>query len=229
MIRLAEVSCVICSSAINRRLRHRTEQRMKRLARLEIERSVLDLDEDVVAEPAIERHEFQVGALDPIRIDVGVVDKRPPHHDAAMRRDGIGEHVGAVGVRAAVILRSGLALAVGLDDEAAEVGNQGVDLVRLAPPPPRDGGVERIAVDRSPSIRGAAALAERYTRMPYGRSVRAYAAARLKKRRGQRQRVGIDAVDDGAVDADGRIRASVILDAGIDAIVLPGQKSERPA
>ena len=83
-----------------------------------------------------------VRALDAVGIDVLVVDERAPHHDAAVRRQRVGQHVGAVGVRAAVVLRAGLAFAVGLDDEAAEVGNQPVDLVRLrlsttAPPPGR--------------------------------------------------------------------------------------------
>jgi hypothetical protein len=47
-----------------------------------------------------------------------------------VRRDRVGEQVGAVGMRAAVVLRTGLPFAVRLDDEAAEVGNALIDLVR---------------------------------------------------------------------------------------------------
>ena len=134
---LAEVLLRDLQLGHDRRLRHGAEERMERLARLEVEGAVLHLHEDVVAEPAVERHELHVGALDAVGVDVGVVDERAPHHDAAVRRDGVGEHVRAVGVRAAVVLRAGLALAVGLDEEPAEVGDARVDLVRLVAPPVR--------------------------------------------------------------------------------------------
>ena len=119
---------------------------MEGLARLEVERAVLDLHEHVVAERAVERHELQVGALDAVGVDVGVVDERAPHDDAAVRRHRVGQHVGAVGVGAAVVLRPRLALAVGLHQEAAEVRDQPVDLVRLVLPPARDRRVERVGV-----------------------------------------------------------------------------------
>ena len=134
---------------------------MERLARLEVERAVLHLHEDVVAEAAVERRELQVGALDAIGIDLVVVDEGAPHHDAAVRRDGVGQHVGAVGVRALVVLRPRLAFAVGLDDEAAEVGNARVDLVGLRAPPgaPPRGRADRPWRD-AVSVRGAAKLAD---------------------------------------------------------------------
>jgi hypothetical protein len=58
-----------------------------------------------------------------------------------VRSDRIGEDVRAVGVRAAVVLRPRLPLAVGLDEEAAEVGDRAVDLVGLALPPRGDARV----------------------------------------------------------------------------------------
>ena len=205
---------------------------MERLARLEIERAVLDLHEDVVAELAVERHELHVGALDAIRVDLRVVDERPPHHDAAVRRDGVGEHVGAVGVRAAVVLRSRLALAVGLDDEAAEVGNQAR---RSRPPWPATSARRPGRADRRSAGRRASCGAAKFGREVDADAVRPQRVARWPRpssriRRGQRLRVGVDAVDDGAVDADRRVRARVVLDARIDAIVADrATRATRPA
>ena len=129
---------------------------------MEVERPVLDLDEHVVAERAVERHELLVGALDAVGIDGGVVDEGAPHDDAAVRRDRVGEHVGAVGVGALVVLRAGLALAVGLHQEAAEVGDRLVDLGRPCPSTTAaTAGSSGSAVGRPPIGPGAAKLADR--------------------------------------------------------------------
>ena len=124
VVGLAEVLLRDLQLRHQRRLRHRAEQRMERLARLEVERAVLDLDEDVRAELSVERDELRVGALDAIGIDVRVVDEGAPHDDAAVGRERVGEDVGAVRMGAAVVLRPGLPFAVRLDDEAAEVGDE---------------------------------------------------------------------------------------------------------
>ena len=107
---------MICSSAMFGVFGIAPNMRVERLARHEVERPVLRLDEDVVAEGAVERHELLVGALDAVGIDGGVVDEGAPHDDAAVRLDRVGEQVGAVGVGALVVLRPGLAFAVGLDE-----------------------------------------------------------------------------------------------------------------
>src|SRR5213075_1508813 len=54
------------------------------------------------------------------------------------------QHVRAVGVTPMVVLRTGLSLGVGLDDEAAEVRNRAVDLVGLRSPPRAHSLVARI-------------------------------------------------------------------------------------
>ena len=56
----------------------------------------------------------------------------------------LGEHVGAVGMGAVVVLRPGLAFGIGLDQEAAEIGDRAVDLVGLRLPPGAHRGIERI-------------------------------------------------------------------------------------
>ena len=162
--RLAEVLLRDLQLGHQRRPRHRAEERAERLARLEVERAVLHLHDDVVAEAAVERHELQVGALDAIGIDLRRVDERAPHDDAAVRRDGVGQHVGAVGVRPLVVLRPRLPLAVRLDQESAEVRDEPVDLVGLLAPPPRHRRVERI---------GRGQAADRARRGEVGREVHA--------------------------------------------------------
>ena len=71
----------------------------------------------------------------PICILVCRIHECAPHHDAAVRRQCGGEHIGAIGMRAAVILRTWLAFGIGLDEKAAEVRNVSVDLIHFIPPP----------------------------------------------------------------------------------------------
>src|SRR4051794_4339073 len=77
-------------------MRHGTEQRVKRFARLEIERSILHLQNDVVAKLAIERHELTVRLLDAIVGNFIRVDERTPNEYATVRRKRISKHVRAV-------------------------------------------------------------------------------------------------------------------------------------
>jgi len=63
VVRLSEVLLRDLQLGHERRARHRAEERAERLPRLEIERPVLDLHEDVVPEAAVERHELQVRRL----------------------------------------------------------------------------------------------------------------------------------------------------------------------
>ena len=131
-----------------RRRGHRAEQRVERLARLEVDGAVLDLQRTLAGtcRPAAPARCTPACA---ILGDVGLVDERAPDDDAAVRGQRVRQHVGAVGVRAAVVLRSGLPLRVGLDQEAAEVGDERVDLVRLGAPPGRDAFVQRIGVGQA--------------------------------------------------------------------------------
>jgi hypothetical protein len=134
--------------------RHRPEERVEGLARLEVEGAVLDLHHDVVPEFPVERLELVVGLVHAVHGRHHLVDERPPHHDAAVRRDGVRDHVGPVRVGASVFLRPRLALGVGLHEEAAEVGDMAVDLIRLRMPPGDDrrvqgvGGLQAAELDR---------------------------------------------------------------------------------
>ena len=70
---------------------HAPEHRVDRFARLEVQRPVLGLQEHVVGERAasavVDRAELEERALEPVVVDVGVVDERAPEHHHAQRRD----------------------------------------------------------------------------------------------------------------------------------------------
>ncbi len=73
------------------------------LTRLEIERTVLDLDEHVVVELPVERLELVIGLRDAVGRVRFRVHERPPQHDATVRLHGSGERVRALGVSLIVL------------------------------------------------------------------------------------------------------------------------------
>ena len=160
MVREAEVLLGDLDLEHQRRLRHGAEERVERLARLEVDGPVLDLEQDVRREPAVEGLERVVGGRGPVGAGLRVVDEGAPHHHAVVGGQGGGQQVRAVDVAAMVGVRPRLALAAGLDQEAAEVGDEPVDLVRLRLPPRDHPRIERIGrlqaaqLDRRREARG---------------------------------------------------------------------------
>ena len=144
MFRLAEILLRGLNFGDDGRLFHRAEQRMKRFARLKINRAVLHLHRDVRAELSVQAREFDVGALGAIRVNVVVINKRAPDDVAFVRRERVGQHVGSVGMSAAISFWSGLAFGIRLDEKTAEVGNESVNLVGLGLPPIGHALVQRI-------------------------------------------------------------------------------------
>ncbi len=198
------------------RFRHRAEQRVKRLTGLEVDRPVLHLQQHIVAELAVKRLELAIGLL---RAVVGLIlriHESAPHDDAAVRRYGVGEHVGAVRVRATVVLRTRLALGVGLDQEAAEIGDVTVDLLRLGAPPRADRRIEGI---------GRLEAADFDGRAEAGAQVDAHAVwpqdIRQRRRllqitRCENEGARIDVREDRAVNADRSTRTRVVRVPGIN-------------
>ena len=130
-------------------LREAGEERRDGLAGLEVDGAFLGLDDDVGSELAVEGMEDVVGGAGAVGfgvvpVEVMVVDEGAVENDAAVGREGGGESVGGVGGGAAVAGGAGLAFGVGLDGEAGEVGDEGVDLVDLGGPPGFHGGIEGI-------------------------------------------------------------------------------------
>ena len=125
-------------------LRHRTEERVERLARLKVNGAVLDLQQNVRREPSVEGLQVVVAGRGPVVAGLRVVDEGAPHHDPVVRGERGCEHVRAVGVRAVVGARPRLAFAVGLNEKTAEVWDEVVNLVRLLLPPSDHFRVERV-------------------------------------------------------------------------------------
>src|SRR5216684_65502 len=123
------------------------EQRRNWFARLEVDRTMFDLDDDVVFELAIERMEIVVGGFSAVifgvaPVEIMIVDESTIKHDAMMRLERAGDDVGGVGGCAAIERRAEAAFGIGFDDEAAEVGNGGVNSVGFLAPPIGDGGIK---------------------------------------------------------------------------------------
>ena len=132
---------------------------------------------------------------------------------------------------AAVVLRAGLPFGIRFDEKPAEIRNELVDLVGLGLPPRDDAGIERI---------GGLQATEPHRRGEVRRQIHAQPVR--PPQIGQRcdfgqvlgrqdEHVGVDAVDDRAVDADRGVRARVVDVSRADAS--PGSSfhchSERPA
>ena len=193
---------------------HPAEHRVEGLARLEVERAVLGLEEHVVEEAVlvVDRPELEVRALEAVGVDVGVVDERAPVDLHVQRRHRRGDAVGAVPVVVAEVLRPRLALGVRLHGEPHEVRDRRLELSGLAVPPTPERvavGVELLVgqrVGREPRV-GGRRVVDRQGDLD------AVGAQRVGQRRllrdvGGRQVdvVGVDEVDLEAVDAERRER-----------------------
>src|SRR3546814_16018313 len=86
-----------------RRFRHRAEQRREGLARLEIHGAVLDLEDDVGGERAVERLELAIRLPGAVLGIVGRIDEGAPDDDAVVRAKRGGKPVGALGMAAGVV------------------------------------------------------------------------------------------------------------------------------
>ena len=125
------------------------EERRNRLAGLEVDGALFGLDNDVGGEFAVEGMEDVVGCAGAVGfgvapVEVVVVDEAAVEDDASVGREGGCEGVGGVGRGAAKVGGAGLAFGVGLDGEAGEVRDEGVNLVGFGGPSGFYGGVERI-------------------------------------------------------------------------------------
>ena len=127
------------------RVLHLVEDGSVRLTWLEVQRAVLRLKDDVRAELPVQLGKLRDGLLYTVfTLMLGTVDKRSPHHDAAIGLQRVGQHVGTVGMSASVVEGTGLSLAVGLHQETAEVRNQLVNFPSLSLPPTLHLWVQRV-------------------------------------------------------------------------------------
>jgi len=120
-----------------------------RLAHLEVVGPEFYLQDNVFVERAVEGHEVVVGRARAIHRPVApvlraIVNKAAPDNFAAVRRDRLRKHVGAVNMGAPVLERPWLAFGIGFDQKARKVGNVAVDKRGALLPPRRDRGIQRV-------------------------------------------------------------------------------------
>ena len=178
------------------------EEGMKRLAWHEIQGAVLDLNDNILTELSVERIEFTGGLFDPVLLVVRSVNEGPPDDDAAVGGESFRHQIGAVCLAAAVVLRTGLAFGVGLDQESTEVRNPGIDLIDLSPPPGADGRIEGIGRLESADLDRGAEPRGQVDPETEGSELIGQSGDLVEILRGQDKGVGIDIGQDGPVEAD---------------------------
>ena len=158
-------------------LLQRAEKRRGRLAHLEIDGAVLDLHDHVVVELAVEVVEVVVGGaaaivLRVLPVHVVVVDEAAIEEQAAVRLERARQHVGGVGVGSPVGGGTDAAFRIGLQDDAAEVGNGAVQVVHPGFPPVGYLRIERVEGVQAADGLGASEIdGDRHPHAPRAESV----------------------------------------------------------
>ncbi|MNC31270.1 hypothetical protein D3C75_795850 [compost metagenome] len=128
---------------------HRSEQWRHWLPNLEIHRSVLDLQEYIIPELAIQRLKVIISRPRTIRRAVppvlhAVIDKAAPNDKSAMRFKRIRQHICSIGMISSISKRSRTMLGIRFDHKTAKVGNMPINAVRRFNPPYLDLIIKRI-------------------------------------------------------------------------------------
>ena len=112
------------------------EDRSVWLTGLEVERTILGLQDDVVSELSIHILKLAYGLFHSVfALVVGTIYKASPHDDATVWLDGIGKHVGSLGMSAVVIARTRLSFRISFYQESAKVWNGSINLLCFLLPP----------------------------------------------------------------------------------------------
>src|SRR5207245_1228129 len=130
-------------------LQHCAEQRRGWLAYLEVDWPVLNLDDDIVVELAVEGMEVVVGGASAVSfritpVQVMVVNEGAVEQDSGMRTKRSGNHVGSISGAAAILRRAGAAFGIRFDYESGEVGDPCIDCIDCLLPPCADSWIKRI-------------------------------------------------------------------------------------
>ena len=196
----------------------RAEQGRGRFAHLKIDGAVFDLHDHVVVELAVERLEVVVGGAAAVVLRIGpigvmVVDEAAIEEQAAVRLQGARQQIGGVGVRSAVGGGTDAAFGIGLEHEAGEIGDGGVQRVDAVLPPRGDLGLERVEGVESAEGLGAAEIdGQRDAHAPGAEGI-GDAHDLRNEIGGEHARVGVDVVDGARVDAERSQQAAVLADA----------------
>ena len=141
----------------------RAEKRRSGFAHLEIDGAIFDLQNYIGIKLAVEIMEIIVGGAGAVvfqivPVEVMVVNESAIEQQAAVRLERAGDHVGCVGMRAAICGRTDAAFGIGLQDETREIGNRSVNLPCFLLPPFDHARVERIVRVETADRFGAAEI-----------------------------------------------------------------------
>ena len=121
------------------------EDRSVWFAWLEIQRTILRLQYDVVSELAIQWCKLAYSLLNTILTLVcSAIYKAAPHYDTTIRLNSIGQHIGTISMRALIVERTWLSLAVGLYQKSSKVRYLLIYLLGLSLPPCLNLWVQRV-------------------------------------------------------------------------------------
>ena len=195
----------------------RAEQRRRRLAHLEVDRPVLDLDDDVVVEAAVEADEVVVGGARAIVLQVApvhlvVVDEPAIEEHAAVRLERPRDDVGRIGMGPLVGGGADPPFRIRLEHDAAEIRHGAIDLVDLRLPPLDHTRIERIVGrELADLLRAGEIDRDGDLHAPRPQHVGDPGDLRQELRR-QEDRVGVDVGDRDAVDAERGEQPAVVVD-----------------
>ena len=174
---------------------------MNRFTRLKIYWTVLHLQDDIIAELTIERHEFIVSLVCTVGT-IGCIDESTPHNNTTIRFECICQHVGTIDMGASEILWAWFTLTIGLDEESSEVRDGIIDFLYFVPPPTDYIWVKRVGCRDIAQCPGR----RKVDRKIYFDTIRSKNTGNspdlIKTLRGQHLRTGIHIVENGTVDTD---------------------------
>src|SRR5262249_31978874 len=186
---------------------HAAEKGRNRFARLKIDRPVLDLDDHVVIELAIQRMEYIVSGACAIRLWIApvqmmVVDEGTVENDATVRSKRPCQNIRRIRGRSSIRGRADSSFRISLHREPTKIRNEREDLIRFRLPPRGNSRVDR--VERIDSAdRSWAAQIDRQRKVYPPRSELICNARDLREKVAlQDTRIGIDVVYVAAVDSD---------------------------
>src|SRR5713101_8291624 len=211
---------LLCDFQLNRLARFLKSAKERRdwFTRLEIDRSILNLDDDVVCKLAVERMKNIIGssgaiALGIVPVKMMVIDKGPVENDSGVRLKGMRDRVGCHCGRPAVGRGTCPALRVRFYDKSAEIGNLPVNLVNFLAPPFRNARIQRIKRIQASDPFGAAQIdGNRQPDAPRAKHI-GDANELRKKAVFQNAWIGVDIIDGAPIDPDGGKQTNVITNA----------------
>src|SRR5215470_619756 len=189
------------------RLSEPAEQRRDRLAHLEIDRSVLDLDDDVVPKFPIQRIEDVVSRLGAIVLEIApiqmmVVNERTIEEHASVRFESQCDCICGVGRRPSITRRTEPPLRVRLHNKTAQVGDLLIDVLGFVLPPGCNPRIQRIErLQSTNTFRSAKLYRDRKPHAPGTKRIGDPGQLRNEVT-GENARISIYVVDSTSVDSN---------------------------